>query len=361
MKINLIYFISNFTFGGAGNSIVRLCTNLNRNKYSINIICIGKSGYYKILKKNKIRLIEIKKTKLLYSVFILVKIINSLIVKDKKNILISNIHYNNVVILFLKKFLKSIKIVLVERTPIEELKIYFNLKDFIKKQIINNLIKLHYHKSDYIICNSSGIKKGLKNVTKKPIKIIYPPSLVTKKRERKYIYENLNLFCFTRLSNEKNIILLFKAIKYLDNKKIILNIYGDGPEKNKLIDYVFKNKLNKNIFFKGFRENMNSINEQIYISTSLFEGCSNSTIEAINNSKITICSNCPGGNAEILLYGKGGELFESNDYKSLANSIEKVIKEPKKYYKKTLLARKQLSKFFLKKNQIEYEKIFNSL
>ena len=107
------------------------------------------------------------------------------------------------------------------------------------------------------------------------------------------------------MSNEKNIILLFKAIKYLDNKKIILNIYGDGPEKNKLIEYVFKNKLNKNIFFKGFRENMNSINEQIYISTSLFEGCSNSTIEAINNSKITICSNCPGGNAEVLLYGKG--------------------------------------------------------
>ena len=37
MKINLIYFISNFSFGGAGNSIVRLCTNLSRKKYSINI------------------------------------------------------------------------------------------------------------------------------------------------------------------------------------------------------------------------------------------------------------------------------------------------------------------------------------
>jgi len=361
MKINLIYFISNFSFGGAGNSIVRLCTNLSRKKYSINIICIGKSGYNKILQKNKIRLIEIKKSKLIYSVFILVKIINSLIDKNKKNILITNIHYNNVVILFLKKFFKSVKIILVERTPIEELKIYFDFKDFIKKKIINILVKLFYHKSDYIICNSKGIKKGLKNFTVKPIKVIYPPSLVTKKKERKYIYKNLNLFCFTRLSNEKNIILLFKAIKYLNNKKIILNIYGEGPEKNRLIEYVYKNKLDKKIFFKGFKNNMNSIHEQIYVSTSLFEGCSNSTIEAINNSKITICSNCPGGNAEILLYGKGGELFKNNDYKSLANSIIKVIKEPKKYHKKTLLAREQLSKFFLKKNQSEYEKIFNSL
>ena len=57
----------------------------------------------------------------------------------KKNILISNIHYNNVVILFLKRFFKPVKIIIVERTPIEELEIFFGSIDLIKKKIIVSL------------------------------------------------------------------------------------------------------------------------------------------------------------------------------------------------------------------------------
>ncbi len=361
MKINLIFFISNFSFGGAGNSIVRLCQSLNKNKYSINVICLGKSGYKKNLIKNNINLIEINKSKLLFSIFNLIQIINNLISERKKNILISNIHYNNVVILFLKRFFKPVKIIIVERTPIEELDIFFGSIDLIKKKIIKVLVKLFYKKADIIIANSSGIKKGLDKLVNKTIKVIYPPSIIgRKKRIKKLNLKNLKLFCFTRLSNEKNIIVLFKALRNL-NKNIILNIYGNGVEEKLLKDYVNKNNLNKIIFFKGHKNNMNNIKEQVYISTSLFEGCCNSTIEAINNSKIILSSNCPGGNLEILLNGRGGKLFQSNNYMSLSNSIGYIIKNPKKYYNKTKIAHKHLDRFYLKENIRRYQKIFNSL
>ena len=50
MKKNLIFFMSDFSFGGAGNSISKLCLNLPKKNYHISVICIGICGYKKIFK-----------------------------------------------------------------------------------------------------------------------------------------------------------------------------------------------------------------------------------------------------------------------------------------------------------------------
>ena len=49
MKINLIFFLSNFTHGGGGNSITRLCANLDKKTYNITLVSIGKNAYRKII------------------------------------------------------------------------------------------------------------------------------------------------------------------------------------------------------------------------------------------------------------------------------------------------------------------------
>ena len=67
---------------------------------------------------------------------------------------------------------------------------------------------------------------------------------------------------------------------------------------------------------------------------SLFEGCCNATIEALNNSKIILSSDCPGGNREIILNGRGGELFLNNNFKSLARSMKLIINNLPKQIKK---------------------------
>lgn len=362
-KINLIFFISNFSFGGAGNSIVRLCKQLSKKRYSISIICIGKSDYKKILQKHSVNVIEIKKSKLIFSIFDLVKIINNLVKNDMKNILVSNIHYSNVIIVLISFLLKPLKIILVERTPIEELDIYFDLKDFLKKKILKLLVKFTYPHADIIVCNSFGIKNGLKKLINKMIYVIYPPSISKILKEKKIKVNSLKFFSFSRLSNEKNILLILKAINYLKNQNInyTLNIYGDGNEKNRLMLYVKQNNLKKNIKFKGFRKNIGQLKEQIYICASLFEGCCNATIEALNNSKIIISSNCPGGNNEIILDGKGGELFLSNDFISLARSMKIVVNNIPKQIKKVKTARKNLNRFKLQSNKLSYENIFNNI
>ena len=63
MKINLIFFLPTFIYGGAGNSIYRLCKNLDKRKYKINIISIGKCDYKKQLKNFCENIFELKTKK----------------------------------------------------------------------------------------------------------------------------------------------------------------------------------------------------------------------------------------------------------------------------------------------------------
>ena len=76
--------------------------------------------------------------------------------KYKKNIFISNIHYTNVLSLIFLRNLNNLKIVLVERTPIMELSIYFGFIDFVKKNYCKsydgNFYILYFKKNPEIKC-----------------------------------------------------------------------------------------------------------------------------------------------------------------------------------------------------------------
>mgnify|MGYP001809158336 FL=1 len=135
MKINLIIFISEFNRGGAGNSLFRLCVNLPKKLYNINVICLNECAYEKELKKNNINVFKILSKKTSFAMFQIRKITKNLISnKYKKNIFISNIYYSNILsILFLSNL--NMKMVLIERTPFQELSIFFSLIDLIKKKI----------------------------------------------------------------------------------------------------------------------------------------------------------------------------------------------------------------------------------
>ena len=123
MKINLIFFISEFNLGGAGNSLFKLCRNLPKDKYRISVICLNKCYYKNLLVKNKVKVFEIKSSRTLFAMNKIKKIAKSLINKNYKNIFVSNIYYSNILsILFLRVL--PMKIVLIERTPYEELSIY---------------------------------------------------------------------------------------------------------------------------------------------------------------------------------------------------------------------------------------------
>ena len=367
MKINLIIFLSRFGVGGAGNSIFRLCKGLPKKKFNISIICLKNCPFDKEFKKIGIKVYKIKSNKTFFAMSKVLNITKFLISKKyKKNIFISNIHYTNVLSLIFLRNLNNLKIVLVERTPLMELSIYFGFIDFIKKNIIKSLIYLLYNLSDTIVCNSANISKHFKNKYKLNTKTIFPPSIINSFRSSKKIYKkNKTLIIVTvcRLTKEKGLDVLFQALSLLNFKNYKLLIAGKGIEKLKLKLLSKKLNISSKIKYFGFLKDVKPILKlsNLYVNTSYFEGFPNSVVEAINHGIPVICSQSHGGINEILLNGKCGTIFDNGNSFELANKIEEYYNNPKEYFSKTKLAKKNIKRFTLRKNILDYENLFNKL
>ena len=358
MKINLIIFISEFNLGGAGNSLFKLCKNLPKKKFNITVICLNKCFYKNDLLKSGVKVIEISSNKTILGMSKVKKVVQNLLKPNCKNIFLSNIYYSNILsILFLKSL--NMKIIIVERTPFQELYIYYGLIDFLKKQIIKILIGFTFNKADACIANSKYISKKYNERYNLRFKTINPPSF---KKLLPFSKSNKKQICFgtiSRLSKEKKIENLIKILPQLEGNPI-LKIVGDGPEKEKLIKLTRKLNLRERVIFLGsYNPNLikNVLQKFSYlINTSDFEGFPNSVVEALSSGVPVIASQSFGGINDIIKKTSFGIIYKKNsDLKTVLNKIlHKKIKfnmNKKKIYK-------HLNNFSEKKNTEKYEKLF---
>ena len=357
----MIFFLPNFSYGGAGNSILNICKNLSKKKYDVYVISLKKNSYKSELKKYCREVKEIEGT----STFFCLNKIEKYIKKFDKahTLIISNINYANALFVIFFKILKKYKLVVIERTPYQELKIYYNLQDAIKKFIIKILIKLFYNKVDSLIANSKKTAMDYQKIIKKKCFHVYPLSHQKnlKINKKKNLKKEINILTIARLSREKNIEDQIYALKKINNKRYKLNIVGDGLLKSKFENLIKKLNVNSKIF--NYSDNMKKkllLKSDLYVCSSDFEGFPNTVVEAINYRLPVISTRSHGGINEILLNGSGGEYYESRNIDDLSDKIKKIVKFYKMSLKKNNIAKKNLYKFS-EKNIRKYEKIFDKV
>ncbi len=129
-----------------------------------------------------------------------------------------------------------------------------------------------------------------------------------------------------RLESQKN---YRYVIQEFANKDIELDIYGEGSQKNDLI--AFSKLHNVKCNFKGKLKHNKLIKEyskyNVYVSASNYEGNPKSTLEAIANGCVVICSDIPN-NKEIISDGENGFIFELKKNK-LIEKVEKLMSDDK--------------------------------
>lgn len=167
------------------------------------------------------------------------------------------------------------KVILIQHT---DFKIYFQ-KYFYKKNsaLIDEISK----KLDCFICLSEESKMKFVQELKLPkekIKVIKHMAEIELLELKKQ--KNKNLIMLTRLSSEKQIDLVIKAMEKLPEYN--LNIYGDGDEKEKLKKLIREKKLN-NVRVCGITNQVKKVldNSGIFVMSSSFEGYPISSIEAM--------------------------------------------------------------------------------
>ena len=148
------------------------------------------------------------------------------------------------------------------------------------------------------------------------------------KREKRIVAVN-------RLSQQKNIFMLFRAFKRVLEKypEYILEIYGKGEQEEELKKYAGELKIDKNVAFMGQRANVHSyiINASMFVSSSDFEGMSNSMLEAMAIGLPVVCTDCPIGGAKMVIKNNlNGLLTPVGDDEEFAKAIIYLIEYPDK-------------------------------
>lgn len=206
-----------------------------------------------------------------------------------------------------------------------------NEKDLIRKiKLKNILLKESLKKADayFAICN--GVYNQILNITgeSKNVFTIYNPIEISTTLTIARAAEKFKLLYVGRLEdNVKRISWILKALNISKSKNWILDIFGDGPDRKKLVKLSKELGISKKVNWHGFCKNPweKISSASILINTSRFEGFPMSVIEAMKYGIPVLSSNCPVGPNEIVINNVNGWLFNYQSFDSFSYILNGIL------------------------------------
>lgn len=222
--------------------------------------------------------------------------------------------------------------------------------EFPENHYMNTLKRKYYPRAQKIICQTDEVA-SFYNCFREVKKVVIPNPIIGKYPLRYEGTRKKAIVNFCRLSAEKNIPLLIDAFCLLhkDYPDYQLHIFGDGREKDTLKSYALKTKCSNSIQFFDFDINLHEkiVDYSMFVSSSNREGMSNSMLEAMAIGLPTICTDCSGGAARMLINSyENGIVVPKNDISSLYQAMKYIVEHPEvadEMSKKATLIRKKLS------------------
>lgn len=138
---------------------------------------------------------------------------------------------------------------------------------------------------------------------------------------------------FCRIEPQKNLKLLIDAFELLHNEynQYKLIIYGEGTAKEQLRKYIENKGLEQCVILRNFVLDIHNriLDSAMFVSSSDYEGISNSMLEAMGIGLPTICTDCPCGGARMMIENEeNGILVPVGNTIALYEAMKKVIENP---------------------------------
>lgn len=197
----------------------------------------------------------------------------------------------------------------------------------VSDKYINNLNKLK--KINEVIVVSQTLYDEYKN--KLNIKLKYIPNALNyyPKESELSKLNNKNLIAVGRMSPEKGFTDLIDVIKKIDDKEVILNLFGDGQELEFLKNKVKELNLEKQIYFYEFKTQdfikKYMQKSSLYVMTSFEESFGLVLIEAMSYGVPCIAFDSAQG-AKYIINHKNGYFIKNRNIEEMANTIKKYLK-----------------------------------
>ncbi len=129
-----------------------------------------------------------------------------------------------------------------------------------------------------------------------------------------------------RLSPQKGLKTLLKAIARLDNPSVKLMLAGRGPQRKELQSLALKLGIENRVRFMGEVKDIRSLYyaSDIFVLPSYYEGLSNSLLEAMSTG-MKIVATRVSGSSEVIENGRTGVLAEPGNHLSVAVAISAAL------------------------------------
>lgn len=142
---------------------------------------------------------------------------------------------------------------------------------------------------------------------------------------------NNSIATVARLDNfQKDHLTMFNAFAIFSQKypDYVLNVYGDGPDKERYIRHINDMGMNGKILLHGKISNPlgRIAQSKVFILTSRFEGMPNALMEAMSIGMPCISTDCGGGGARVLFETcDTGIITQIGNTNEIAEALEQLI------------------------------------
>lgn len=365
------YSRSSYQIGGGQKYLISLANTIDKGEFRPIIFALSNSSVFKdadckvvetVSNSNVLNEIDGKKVHKIFYVNNLFKVIKWIYEssRDLRKIIANNnidiIHVNGMIPLVV--MIVSLKWISIRTI----LHIHHLPPTFISKLLLTMLSRF----ADYRICPSKYVRRNALFFRNEQDIVIYngvneSTALLNEKRE------NVIVMIANLLPIKGHINFLNAIIKIQDairKNGYEVHIWGDGPEKEKLSEFIRRNKLQDFVKIMGYSNDVYSLlsKAKIAVSTSIIpEAFCLATAEEMINGCVVIAPNY-GGQTEIIDDGVNGFLINPNDVKKMANTIEKIILNYDCYHIVREKAVEKIKQYFLEKNKVhEIEGLYKGI
>jgi sugar transferase (PEP-CTERM/EpsH1 system associated) len=172
--------------------------------------------------------------------------------------------------------------------------------------------------------------------------------------------------CVGNLLPVKDHMTLLRALPKLNSRLKCwhLVVAGDGPERAKLEAFVCAHaEWRDRVRFLGLSNRVSELLNalDVYILPSIFEGISNSLLEAMATGLPVVVA-ATGGNPEVVVDGESGLMFPAGDADALGVLLERLLEQPSLRSKIGEQAKRRVNENFSIDSMVQkYDELYHSV
>ncbi len=313
MNKKITFVCNHLGGGGAERVLVALANFYSSKQYEVNILVLNKNVCYPLSPS-----VNVEELNSAFNFFSRIYRVRKLVRAQKPDVVIAWEYYPNLITAAACLGL-NMKLVLAERANPRT-----TGAGLIKTPLRNFL----YRFCNTLVCQTPDIKAFFPQYIQK--KAIIIPNPISAKLPMPYKAErNKNIVNFCRLAKVKNLPLLINAFEifYKTHTEYTLHIFGDGNIKKELEQMINHKNLQHVIFIHPAQKDIHEqiLQSAMFVSSSDTEGLSNSMLEAMALGLPSICTDCDGGGARMIMRNEeNGLLVPKGNAQALSNAMARV-------------------------------------